>query len=584
MLSFKIKLFLINILFLLNLSAESLKEQIFLSGELAVDGKNFISLQDVSDEFLDQKHSKLTFKIKLNKELLKESKKIFYLRLECNLEDLASINVPYTLKNDYPIIKIDENTKEVLLLSFDYKGGIPFLELNVFSEFEHEYIMKNEKILFGIAYGIIICAFLYNFVFFLYNREKSFFYYSLLQISLLLMLLVISMDLYVFNLFVKYGNIIEFLTIFLLNLVFVLSILFNMSFLNTKKFTPKIHKFLWALLGLITLDLSVLIILGESIIDEYFPTYILILILLFSAFSVLIKGYKPAVFYIIGWLSLFVFVFLSETSLSEYSDVYLLHIGIPLESLLFSFALGFKIRQVELEKQKNERILINQSKLASMGEMISNIAHQWRQPLTHLSYTIMNVQASFENDKLNKKYLEEKVDEANNQIEFMSHTIDDFRNFFKVSKNKETFSLVACINESINLLKDTFKSLDIKLEFEYEDDFIIKTYKGELSQVIFNLLNNAKDEFIKNETKDAHIKINLYKKEQFVIEILDNAGGIDKKIINKIFEPYFTTKEKGLGIGLYMSKMIIDNNIGGKLKVENKGNGALFSIFLPTKI
>ena len=115
----------------------------------------------------------------------------------------------------------------------------------------------------------------------------------------------------------------------------------------------------------------------------------------------------------------------------------MLHIGIPLESLLFSFAIGFKMRQTELEKQQNETILINKSKLASMGEMIGNIAHQWRQPLTHLSYIIMNLKAAYENDKLDKKYLEKKTDEANKQIEFMSHTIDDFRNFFKISKQKE---------------------------------------------------------------------------------------------------------------------------------------------------
>jgi signal transduction histidine kinase len=239
------------------------------------------------------------------------------------------------------------------------------------------------------------------------------------------------------------------------------------------------------------------------------------------------------------------------------------------------------MRQTELEKQQNETILINKSKLASMGEMIGNIAHQWRQPLTHLSYIIMNLKAAYENDKLDKKYLEKKTDEANKQIEFMSHTIDDFRNFFKISKQKEEFSLIECINESINLLNESFKSLDIKLNFNYTENFRIRTYKGEFAQVIFNLLNNAKDEFIKQEIKDAKIIINIIKKEEnILIEIIDNAGGISEKIIKKIFEPYFTTKEKGLGIGLYMSKVIIEKNIGGKLEVENTINGAKFIIYL----
>ena len=163
----------------------------------------------------------------------------------------------------------------------------------------------------------------------------------------------------------------------------------------------------------------------------------------------------------------------------------------------------------------------------------------------------------------------------------MSHTIDDFRNFFKISKQKEEFSLIECINESINLLNESFKSLDIKLNFNYTENFRIRTYKGEFAQVIFNLLNNAKDEFIKQEIKDAKIIINIIKKEEnILIEIIDNAGGISEKIIKKIFEPYFTTKEKGLGIGLYMSKVIIEKNIGGKLEVENTINGAKFIIYL----
>jgi signal transduction histidine kinase len=193
----------------------------------------------------------------------------------------------------------------------------------------------------------------------------------------------------------------------------------------------------------------------------------------------------------------------------------------------------------------------------------------------------MNLKAAYENDKLDKKYLEKKTDEANKQIEFMSHTIDDFRNFFKISKQKEEFSLIECINESINLLNESFKSLDIKLNFNYTENFRIRTYKGEFAQVIFNLLNNAKDEFIKQEIKDAKIIINIIKKEEnILIEIIDNAGGISEKIIKKIFEPYFTTKEKGLGIGLYMSKVIIEKNIGGKLEVENTINGAKFIIYL----
>ncbi len=577
------KFFIISILFFVNLNAESIKDNIFENIYISTDGVNFKDVKKLDEKYIEKKYSKFIFKLNINKKILGD--KIYYLKINCNLKDFVSTNVPYKLKNDYPIIKLDKNIQQSIILNFDYKNKIPFLDLQTFNQFEYKYLIQEEKILFGVAYGIVFCAFLYNFIFFLYNKERAFLFYSLLQVFLMFILIINSMELFVFNLFEEYGRTIGFLVDIIINFATSLSILFNMTFLNTKKFTPKIHRFLLYIFYMNIIDLILLIILGRSFLFEYIPIFIIILVLLFSAFKVLSKGYKPAIFYIISWISLFIFIFVSETSFSDFNELYLLHIGIPLESLLFSFALGFKIKQIELEKQKNETILINQSKLASMGEMIGNIAHQWRQPLTHLSYIIMNLQAAYENDKLDKNYLEKKTEEANKQINFMSHTIDDFRNFFKVSKQKEEFSLISSINESFNLLKESFKTLDIEVELKYKNDFKIQSYKGELSQVIFNLLNNAKEEFIRKKINSAKILIALIKEDKnIVIKISDNAGGIDEDIIKKIFEPYFTTKEKGLGIGLYMSKIIIEKNMEGKLEVKNINNGVEFSIYLPTKI
>ena len=566
-------------LLLFSLNAQAMEEKLFTSAFISTDGKTFINLKKLEElDTFKNKQSKLIFKLNINRKILKNE--TYFLRINVNMENFISANVPYTLKDNMPIIKLDKNIQEAIVLNFNFKNSIPSFDTNIFNEFEYKYIMDDEKILFGISYGIIICAFLYNFVFFLYNREKSFLYYSILQLSLLSILIISSMNLQIFNLFKNYENIMELLIIVQINVIFITSILFNMEFLNTKKYTPKIHKFLWFLFWLNILDIIILFIFNISPLFEYVPSYMIILMLLFSAFSVLRKGYQPAIFYIIGWVSLFIFIFLAETSLSNISDLYLLHIGIPLESLLFSFALGFKIKQIEKEKQKNESILITQTKLASMGEMIGNIAHQWRQPLTHLSYIIMNIKAAHENDKLNNEYIQKKSDEANNQIEFMSNTIEDFRNFFKVSKQKEVFSLAQCVNESINLLKDSFKSLGIEIEFLYKNDFTVKTYRGELLQVIFNLLNNAKEEFIRREISNPKIQIEMSKEnKEKIIKVSDNAKGIDEKILKKIFEPYFTTKDKGLGIGLYMSKMII-NNIGGKVEVTNIKDGVEFKITL----
>lgn len=578
MFNLMIRILILNLFFFINLHAQNLKEQMLEKTFISFDGKNFIKFKQLDKKNYEQKYTNLVLKIEIDEKLLKND--VYYIKILSTKDSFKNSNYSYEFINKVPIIKL-ENIKNDLIINFDLENQHLFFDLELFNEFEYKNILNEEKLLFGITYGIILCAFLYNFVFFLYNKEKIFLYYSLLQVSLLFLLVLCSKNSYIINLLDNNGNNIDISLTLLLNLSILLSILFNMEFLNTKKYTPKIHTSLWLLIFLDLLDIFSLLITNKSFIIDYIPPYILIFLLLIFAFFVLKQGYKPALFYIIGWFSLFIFVFLSQSSFSDYNENYMLHIGIPLESLLFSFAIGFNMRQTELEKQQNETILINKSKLASMGEMIGNIAHQWRQPLTHLSYIIMNLKAAYENDKLDKKYLEKKTDEANKQIEFMSHTIDDFRNFFKISKQKEEFSLIECINESINLLNESFKSLDIKLNFNYTENFRIRTYKGEFAQVIFNLLNNAKDEFIKQEIKDAKIIINIIKKEEnILIEIIDNAGGISEKIIKKIFEPYFTTKEKGLGIGLYMSKVIIEKNIGGKLEVENTINGAKFIIYL----
>jgi len=233
-----------------------------------------------------------------------------------------------------------------------------------------------------------------------------------------------------------------------------------------------------------------------------------------------------------------------------------------------------------LISQKQLQNLTYQSKLASMGEMIGNIAHQWRQPLTHLSYILMNLKNAYKKEQLTTEYFEKKTNLANAQIKYLSNTIDDFRDFFKNTDQKEFFNLTDSITEVINLLKESFKHYDINIKYNLDQDIIVQAYRGEFLQVILNILNNSKDEFIKRQIVNPHIKIKTYtEKNNAKIEISDNAGGIKKELLEKIFEPYFTTKDKGLGIGLYMSKIIIEKS-EGKLEVKNNKKGALFTITL----
>ncbi len=235
----------------------------------------------------------------------------------------------------------------------------------------------------------------------------------------------------------------------------------------------------------------------------------------------------------------------------------------------------------EREANEKERILAHQSKLASMGEMIGNIAHQWRQPLTELSSILINLELFYEMGKLTKEKFHTKVEEANKQIVFMSKTIDDFRNFFASKKKKERHNISEIIDRVHNLIFASLKNNNIDLALHVEDDFEIFVFPNEIAQAILNILSNAKDVLLERGVKNAFIRIDVFSKnDKNFLAISDNAGGIKVSPVDKIFEPYFSTKhaKSGTGIGLYMTKTIIEKNNNAKIEVKNSKNGAVFTI------
>lgn len=243
---------------------------------------------------------------------------------------------------------------------------------------------------------------------------------------------------------------------------------------------------------------------------------------------------------------------------------------------------------VETSKQKEqEQLLIQQTRLAAMGEMIGNIAHQWRQPLNALGLILQNLKFSYEIGELDEKMIDKSVKKATLLTENMSKTIDDFRNFFRPNKAKENFKINEGITKAVELIESTFEHNNIKLEKDFVSSEIeFFGFANEFSQVILNLLTNAKDAVLENKIENPLIIIQTKIDDKYIyISIKDNGLGIKDEIINKIFEPYFTTKDegKGTGIGLYMSKIIIENNMNGKIEVKNEQNGANIIIKLPIK-
>ena len=249
--------------------------------------------------------------------------------------------------------------------------------------------------------------------------------------------------------------------------------------------------------------------------------------------------------------------------------------------------LEFKIQEEIYKRLEQEQILIQQSKLASMGEMIGNIAHQWRQPLAQISAIHMNMKVTYDFDKFTKEYMESKIKEANKLTAYMSQTISDFQNFFKPQGEKEVFSIEKACRDAYFILESSLKAHGIEVIFHITQDVTINGYKTEYSQVILNLLSNAKDILIERQIKNPKIELEIKDGNHFaLVKIKDNAGGVDTSIIDKIFEPYFTTRHQtqGTGIGLYMSKNIIERNMHGYINVVNVEDGALFTVKVDKEI
>ena len=239
-----------------------------------------------------------------------------------------------------------------------------------------------------------------------------------------------------------------------------------------------------------------------------------------------------------------------------------------------------RLRAMEALREK-EQMLIQQSRQAAMGEMIGNIAHQWRQPLNALGLTIQQLSLIYDLGEFNREFLDKSVLQSMELIQHMSRTIDDFRNYFRPDKEKVQFKVSESIANTMSLIEDGFKNQHISIEIVAKDDPGIYGYRNEFAQALLNILNNARDALIEREIDAPRVTITMCSEgDRAVVTVADNAGGIPEEIMEKIFDPYFTTKgpHKGTGVGLFMSKAIIEKNMGGRLAARNTGEGAEFRI------
>ncbi len=238
------------------------------------------------------------------------------------------------------------------------------------------------------------------------------------------------------------------------------------------------------------------------------------------------------------------------------------------------------LRMAEELRQK-EQMMLMQNRMAAMGEMLNNIAHHWRQPLNILGLQIQEIGLYHKLGDCSQDLIDAKIADIMENLQYLSQTIDIFRNFTVLDTEKSLFRVEQVVAKTLTLIEASFTQMGITVKVNFSGEAQINGNANEFSQVLLNILMNAKDEFRERRIHDARITVESGSENgRTVVTITDNAGGIEDEILGKIFDAYFTTKDlgKGTGIGLFMSKNIIENNMGGHLTVRNVDGGAEFKI------
>ena len=456
-------------------------------------------------------------------------------------------------------------------------------------EFLHSTILYNN--IYSAYFGAILSLILYNLFLFLFSKEISYILYVLLLISYLLWQLTMNSfpPFNSFNTIDGYylaGTPVNFMIIFI--------ILFSRNLLSTKEEFPKLDKIMLVFLTLVIFFTLIVFIFNVN--TTFYINLLAMVIfpfLLYLGFKSYFNHNKIAIFFIIAEIAFLVsstiYSFMMQgllpyTLFTRHS----IAVGVGIELILFSLSLGYSIRLLKDEKShilftiskgEEERRLLKQSRLAQMGEMMSMIAHQWRQPLSAISATSSALELRAKLNKLDNETVIKLSSKISNYSQHLSTTINDFRDFFKSDKEKKEITYNELILSVLNIVEVSMVNKNIEIKKELKSEKVFISYPNEIKQVLLNLIKNAEDILLENKVKDPLI---LIKTDENYLTIEDNGGGIESHLIDKIFDPYFSTKleKNGTGLGLYMSKIIIEEHCLGQLSVKNTEEGAIFTIAL----
>ncbi|MHC3994995.1 7TM diverse intracellular signaling domain-containing protein [Thiomicrolovo sp. ZZH C-3] len=469
------------------------------------------------------------------------------------------------------------------------------------------------NLLLGLFYGVMLLLLVYNMVLYIFVREIHYFNYLAFLASY--MLFQLNFDgvgpewLWPGNVWMANSGL-----AFFIFFSAMFGFRFARYFLMLKRYAPQTERIiafaeLLSFLGV----LSVLLLdYHTAVTAAAVWSAIIPWVLIYAGIKVL-PNYHAARYYLAGWI-----VFLLATILVALNQLgvvpthpamlYTQQVGSLIQMILLSFALADRINMMKHEHlaklrefndelqakialkvdelREKDRIMILQSRQAAMGEMIENIAHQWRQPLNQLSLIQSNIFFEYELGHLDEKKMQTYQEQSETLMEYMTHTIDDFRTFFMPDREREDFCICGAIEKVLELFRPTLNRYNIGIDLKCEDRPVTLGHENEFSQVMLNLLNNAKDAMLEHGTKKPQVTIRVQTGGTMImVAVCDNGGGVADEIIDRVFDPYFTTKFKsqGTGIGLYMVKTIMEKSMNGSVSVHNRGAGACFILELPQK-
>ncbi len=422
-----------------------------------------------------------------------------------------------------------------------------------------EYHYDNLRVMISsICFGVIFSTAIYNLALSRYLKSLVHLYYALAQLATLLFLINLdSLNISPFDEIFGIKNSLFFDISQIAMLVF--SLLFIREFIASYS-EKKLDRLINIIIYIALADLLITLIFSKSIITKLIPIFIPIWLVLSEAWRKSKNKDLPFYYLILGWSIVILIVALEYLGAIKYFGVAFpfLHIALAMDSVILSLAISYKFKLLDDERARVQNLLLQQSRLASMGEMISIIAHQWRQPLNFLSFSLMGIKKRCDDEKVL-----ELIENSDTQLQHMSKTIDHFREFYSPSKSKGYFDAKEAILRAIEISMKDVKLCE-------KEPMQLYGNQNEFEQVILNIIKNSFD--IK---KDALVQICI---DRAVISIKDDCGGIKEQNLQKIFEPYFSTKNSSDGIGLYIAKMIIEQEMKGVLEVKNKENGVEFTI------